>query len=287
MATYQQTVQFIKKELDQHYPEGEINSFITIIFHQLEKLSGAFLHMKYPETIAENTVFEIGKIVQRLKKMEPIQYIFGETIFYGLNFKVNQNVLIPRPETEELVDWILNEKKNKCDLHVHDIGTGSGAIAIALAKKLCNAKVMGTDISKSAIKIAVENARLNQVHIKFRIKNILHEKRKKIKSKFDIIVSNPPYIAHKEKEKMSDNVLQYEPHIALFVEDDDPLLFYRVIAQYAKKALKPSGELFLEINENHGMEVFNLLLNEDFEEVTLQKDLNGKDRMIKAINVIL
>lgn len=216
-----------------------------------------------------------------LKNQKPIQYVIGETEFYGLTLKVNSSVLIPRPETEELVHWVISE----CPLalSIFDIGTGSGCIPIALAKNLPNAKVSATDISKEALAVAVQNARNCKVDIDFIQHNILTDSSIALKNKpFDVVISNPPYIRESEKKDMMPNVLEYEPTVALFVSDLDPLLFYRRIALVSKELLKQNGSLFFEINEAFGLETKQMLTGLDYGNVQIKKDINGKDRMVKA-----
>jgi release factor glutamine methyltransferase len=215
----------------------------------------------------------------RLQHFEPIQYILGETEFYGLPFKVTPATLIPRPETEELVDWILAHY-NKNHKTLLDIGTGSGCIAITLAKNLPSLEISAMDISEETLKIASENAKDHKVGVIFSKVDILNALA--LPQKYDIIVSNPPYVRNSEKKNMQKNVLDYEPTMALFVEDDNPLLFYSKIAALAKNYLNPKGFLFFEINEYLGKEVIQLLKRESFSEIELKKDFFGKDRMIKC-----
>ena len=214
-----------------------------------------------------------------MRHFEPIQYILGETEFYGLPFKVTPATLIPRPETEELVDWII-ANCNKNPKTLLDIGTGSGCIAIALAKNLPAVKVSAMDISEEALKVASENAIYNKVTVNFSKKDILGTST--LPQKYDVIISNPPYVRNSEKEMMQKNVLDFEPASALFVEDDNPLLFYSKIAKLAKNYLNPNGFLFFEINEYLSKEVIQLLERESFSEIELKQDFFGKDRMIKC-----
>jgi release factor glutamine methyltransferase len=232
----------------------------------------------------------VSRALEDLKKEIPIQYILGETEFFGLPFKVNSNVLIPRPETEELVDWIIDTQKtnlNSDKLHILDIGTGSGCIAISLAKKLDHAKVYALDVSHEALDVAKRNATLNNVSIEFINANILNSETWNTEFqnlKFDIIVSNPPYVRALEKEQMKPNVVNYEPHIALFVENEDPLIFYRAIIEYAVDNLTVNGHLFFEINEYLGNQMLQLLNSFNFKAIELKQDIFKKDRMIKGIN---
>jgi release factor glutamine methyltransferase len=212
---------------------------------------------------------------------KPIQYLLGKTHFYGMEFRVNTNVLIPRPETEELVEWIIGENINTENLSVLDIGTGSGCIAIALAKHLTNAKVSAIDVVEGALAIAAENAAHNQVDVNFIIKNILECD--DLEHNYDIIVSNPPYVRELEKHEIRKNVLDNEPHLALFVEDSDPLLFYRKISSLAMMSLRPGAKLYFEINQYLGAETVNLLEIAGFSDIELKQDIYGNERMIRAI----
>ena len=218
-----------------------------------------------------------------LKKEVPIQYLLGKTNFYGLDFEVNENVLIPRPETEELVEWIINENLKYIKvkkLKILDIGTGSGSIAVSLAKNIPNARVFALDVSKKALETAKRNAKNNNVDVTFIHQNILEIE--DLKNDFDVIVSNPPYVRNLEKQEIKKNVLDYEPHLALFVEDDDALIFYRKIAEIAQRNLIENGQLFFEINQYLGNEMKDLLQNMNFRNIELKKDIYGNDRMMKG-----
>lgn len=245
-----------------------------------------YLNLKYQEIpLAQHD--KLFEILDELKTGTPVQYILGETEFYGLNFNVNPAVLIPRPETEELVDWILSDQKTSQttseDLKIIDIGTGSACIAISLKKNLPLADVYGLDISSEALKTARGNAIKNQTKLSFIEDSILNPiKEELIKAKFSLIISNPPYVTNTEKSDMKSNVLDYEPHLALFVSDNDALVFYRAIANYAIQHLEDKGFLYLEINENLGAATLELLKENGFIHIELRQDLRGKDRMIKA-----
>ena len=273
-------------EISELYPIEEILSFFFLLVHHKLKLTRADLAIR-PNQIVENSelTFFLNAINQ-LKDEEPIQYIIGETEFYGLPYTVDSNVLIPRPETEELVDWILNEFRiQNSELRIIDIGTGSGCIAISLAKHLPKAMVYAVDISKQALQIAKKNANHNNVNIHF-IKldilkpNVIQGIDKDLK--FDIIVSNPPYVRESEKHEIQKNVLQNEPHQALFVEDANPLIYYDKITDFAKLHLTTNGVLFLEINQYLGKEMVTLLQQKKFKNIELRKDIFGNDRMVKA-----
>jgi release factor glutamine methyltransferase len=277
----QDTINFIKSELKKYYPENEIDSFCYLIFEHILGYNRLKIHLNSDEYIAEIKMAAIKKIVERLRNYEPIQYIIGETEFYGLKFKVTPDVLIPRQETEELVDWIINETGDSSP-KILDIGTGSGCIPIALSKNIPGATVSGWDISNKALKIAAQNARDNNVTVDFSEINILKWRDLNINKTYDIIVSNPPYIRVQEKELMKPNVLENEPHLALFVSNEDPLIFYREITAFACKYLNPGGKLYFEINEALGAGTVKLLEDAGFKNIVLKKDIPGKDRMVRA-----
>jgi len=271
----------IYDRLSSKYPRQEIESISKLIFEKVLGLSRLQVYLNQHETISPANLAQITEIVNRLIQFEPIQYILGETEFYGLPLKVNAAVLIPRPETEELVEWIINNNPPKNPI-VLDIGTGSGCIPIALSKNLPGASVDGWDISSEAIMVARENAELNQVMVNFCYADVLNQEYPAQPQKYDIIVSNPPYVTVSEQLSMLQNVIDYEPHIALFVPDNDPLLFYRAIADLAINQLKPGGKLYFEINEQFGNETAYLLSSKGFENIIIRKDINGKERMLKA-----
>ena len=227
------------------------------------------------------------KVLEELKTGKPLQYVLGETEFYGLPFKVNPSVLIPRPETEELVDWIIKDLKSTysefASVKIIDIGTGSGCIPIALQKNIPAIQAFGIDISKAALDTANTNSALNNSEAIFFNDDIFNITQPQvIESKYNLIISNPPYVTYAEKEQMHRNVLAFEPHNALFVSNDDPLIFYRAIVLFALTHLKENGKLFLEINENLGTETVSLLSQYGFENIELRSDLRGRPRMIKA-----
>lgn len=288
-----------KKELLPIFDEQEIDSFFYIVLEKLNGLKRIDLALS-PEAVMDGIHLKQWKnIVSELKKQKPIQYILGETQFYGLPFLVNENTLIPRPETEELVDLIIKEegkvKSEKGEVKILDIGTGSGCIAVSLATNFTNAEVFAIDVSEKALATAKRNAELNNVIVNFMNVDILQlndleqlptfdfqpmPAGRQVPTKFDIIVSNPPYVRNLEKAEIKPNVLEYEPHLALFVEDTDALLFYRKIAELAKKNLNPNGKLYFEINQYFGTETVQLLKDSGFKNVILKKDIYGNDRMI-------
>lgn len=273
-----------KKELLPIYDEQETDSFFYIILEKIHNLKRIDLALN-PETPMDGVHLKQWKsILSDLKIEKPIQYILGETEFCGLRFEVNENTLIPRPETEELVELIIKKegrgKRKEGKVKILDIGTGSGCIAISIAKNIPTAEVFAIDVSEKALATARSNAELNDVNVTFLLKNILETE--DLGSRFDIIVSNPPYVRNLEKAEIKSNVLEYEPHLALFVEDNDALLFYRKIAQLAIKNLAPNGKLYFEINQYLGKETVELLESLGFKDIELKKDIYGNDRMITA-----
>ena len=279
--------------------EQEIESFFFILTEYLHNLKRVDVTLNPNFELSEAEVGKWNAILALLQQEKPIQHITGEAWFYGLQFEVNENTLIPRPETEELVEWIIESWKlevgswkseNQKRINVLDIGTGTGCIPITLKTNLPQANVFAIDVSEMALEVARRNAELNKVEVNFIQANILEvEDVSKIQTSisqlptnFDIIVSNPPYVRNLEKQEIKKNVLDYEPHLALFVEDTDALLFYRKIAQLAIKNLSPNGLLFFEINQYLGKETVELLENLGFKNIELKKDIYGNDRMIRC-----
>lgn len=286
--------------LKEIYPNTEIDTFFFSLLEEKLNLQRVDTVMQPDYLIADANLSELKIILKRLQKEEPIQYILGNTEFYGLPFKVNKNTLIPRPETEELVEWIIKEvkelqsnkiakldayiipKKNEeKSLSIIDIGTGTGCIPISLAKNLNNVKISAVDVSSEALKVAQQNATLNTVDVSFLEMDIIETK--ELPQQYNLIVSNPPYVRELEKTEISNNVLENEPHLALFVKDDNPLIFYSKIADLAKSHLKKDGLLFFEINQYLGKETIEMLKQKGFKTIKLKKDLFGNDRMVKAI----
>jgi release factor glutamine methyltransferase len=276
------------KELDAIFGKNEVSSFFNILISHYLKLNRIALVLEPDLTISKEEEQPLFEALSRLKHEEPIQYIIGETEFYGLPFKVNEHTLIPRPETEELVDWIIkchSEQSEESKLNIIDIGTGTGCIAISLAKNLPNARVYALDVSEEAIKIAKQNAALNKVDIHFIKADILSNETWNLEFKnlkFDIIVSNPPYVRNLEKQEIKNNVLKHEPHLALFVEDTNPLQFYKAITDFAIDKLVKNGLLFFEINQYLGDETKRLLQDKGFLEIELRPDIIGNNRMLKG-----
>lgn len=280
---------FFSAELASKYPQSEIDSFFAIIIEEQLGLQRIDTVLQPNFFIDKANLSTLKKVIKRLQKEEPIQYIFGKTEFFGLPFFVDKNTLIPRPETEELVAWIIEEVENskKKNITILDIGTGSGCIAISLQKKLPKSTISAIDISEKAIVIAKKNAKKNKVNINFFKADILKttsldEIFKKENTSFDIIVSNPPYVRELEKAEIKNNVLQNEPHLALFVDDENPLLFYKKIAGLAKQNLTKNGLLFFEINQYLFQETIELLNEFGFYSTKLKKDIFKNNRMLKA-----
>lgn len=274
----QKTIKHIKQALAAYYPESEISGFVRYILEHITKHSYHQLLLSDIHFSEEQTNWVL-QYIERLQQYEPIQYIIGETEFFGLPFYVNEDTLIPRPETEELVELVLNENILS-QPSILDIGTGSGCIAIALAKHIPNAKVSAWDFSKGAIDMASQNAELNKVLVKFEQVDVLGEY--PTNQKFDVIVSNPPYILDSEKIEMEKNVLDYEPHSALFVPNNKALLFYERIADIGLELLTENGKLYFEINRAKGQETVEMLVSKGYYDVELLKDLSKNDRMVSA-----
>ena len=314
-----ETVAYIRNSLKDIYPPGETQALVRLIMERVCGLSTYQLLLGKDKELSDTEKFKIKEIVEGLRLYKPIQYLLGIADFYGMEFKVTPDVLIPRPETAELVERIITDYRSQAP-RILDIGTGSGCIAISLAKHLPRAEVAAVDISPEALTVAEENARLNQVSVSFLELDILsegnpsfmqgklkfHVEETKVSHKenksftymkpkshteettasfignFNCIVSNPPYIMDKEKATMEANVLENEPHMALFVPDDDPLLFYRAIARFGQRHLMEGGHLYFEINALCGKETVAMLRQENYTEVELIQDLYGKERIVKA-----
>lgn len=285
--TFREAEQIFTDSLNSVYDRREAASLAWLSISHICKIERAeYLNLKDTEIPADKYE-SLLNILGELKTGKPLQYIIGETEFYGLNFKVNPSVLIPRPETEELVDWIISELRHSetpiKGLKIIDIGTGSGCIPISLKQNLPEAQLYALDVSHEALDVSKQNAVLNQTEVNFIQGDILNLLNKELKDeKFGIIVSNPPYVTEAEKLQMQPNVLEHEPHLALFVPNDDPLIFYRSIADFALKHSDKNGYLYLEINENLGEETVQLLKQMGFKNIELRQDLNGKDRMIRS-----
>ncbi len=272
------------QELLAYYDQREAESLLTILVQYFFGLSQSGLITNADFRLSESEMLQLHFAVKDLKKYRPVQYIIGETEFFDLKIKVNKAVLIPRPETEELVQLIINNEKQR-DLNILDIGTGSGCIAIALKKNIPFAQLTGIDISDAAIELASENAENNKLNIAFAELNILDQRQWNLLGQFDIIVSNPPYVTNAEKNRMDNNVLNYEPHQALFVADNDALVFYKAISHFSENHLRQNGKIYFEINEEKGNEIVELAKSKNFVNVKLHKDINGKNRFVSGSKV--
>ena len=269
------------------YGDGEAKAIARLVYEVRFGLSFSDICLGKDTQLSANSQEELKGIAERLLQQEPVQYVLGQAAFCGRNFIVNKHVLIPRPETEELCYWIVSQEYKSIEnpINILDIGTGSGCIAITLAAEMPKAKVTAWDISTEALKVAEENAKRNLVHVSFEHVDALHiptnilQQTAKI---FDFIVSNPPYICNNERVQMESNVLNYEPHTALFVPDDDALLFYRAIAQYGQVALKEGGWLYFEINPLYASILTEMLVMMEYHDIEIKEDQFGKERMIRA-----
>ena len=279
--TTHQVISNIKSALAAAYPEGEVRAFVRILFEEWMHYSTVDIYMRADSDVPPFMVEKMHDAVQRLLRHEPIQHIVGAAHFHGHRFAVSQHTLIPRPETEQLVDMIVDQNRDASDLRVLDIGTGSGCIACSLARALRFAEVHAFDISLPALDLAAKNAINLGAKVTFQCVDILNAV--PVPEQYHIIVSNPPYICMHEQLQMEDNVLRYEPHSALFVPDDDPLIFYRTIAKYASVALKPGGQLYFEINADYGNATAQLLADFGFTNVDLTRDFYGRDRFVSAL----
>ena len=281
IETSKQLYDFVFKRIEV-YDERERRQITEIILEYFLDVSRTAILIDTPITPpSEEEKYEMKKVTKRINAMEPVQYVLGETKFYGFDFFVNPSVLIPRPETEELVDVIQQQFKVSESLNIIDIGTGSGCIAISLAHLLPNAKVAAIEVSEEAVKVAADNIAKNEVDVSLYCGDILTNDLPE-GEKYDVIVSNPPYITEDEKSLMSDNVLDNEPHLALFVPNKTPLLFYERIADLAKQSLSDTGKLYFEINEQFGNETTEMLKSKGYATVEIIKDLQEKDRIIVA-----
>jgi release factor glutamine methyltransferase len=289
MKTIKDVFLSFQNALETLYDAQETGSITLMVLEELTGMSRARIKAFPEDDVPADAIEKLIAILEELKTGKPVQYILGTTEFYGLNFLVNPAVLIPRPETEELVEWVLQSGKSKVEsqksLSILDIGTGSGCIAISLKRNLLGAKVTAIDISTDALQTAKQNAVINEVEVEFIEADILQSQKLKVngQKKIDIIVSNPPYVTLVDKLQMHQNVTGFEPHTALFVPEHDPLIFYKAIAGFAAEQLEDNGLLFFEINENYGKETVELLIDKGFINIELRQDMSGRDRMIKAV----
>ena len=276
----QQAYAYIKSALQANHSDAEITAIAALLMSEITGLSNTALIINKNTKISDIQRMQLESFVNQLLQGIPVQYLIGKTTFYGLDLAVNNQVLIPRPETEELVEWIKNTTSNRSDTSILDLGTGSGCIAIAIKQLLSNCNIAACDISESALDIARTNARRHNLAIHFFKHDILEHTH--FDENFDVIVSNPPYIPLSEATNMQSQVVGHEPHIALFVPDNDPLVFYKAIIRLAKRNLKSNGRLFFEIHFKYGRAVELLLLESGFSRVELRADISGNDRMIMA-----
>ena len=275
------TKKIIREKLSPLYSPAEVESLTWLILEHVTGFNRLQVHLRQGDQLPEPKIVQIGEILNRLLTREPIQYILGEADFYGLKFTVSPDVLIPRAETEELVDWIVSEEKNP-HKRLLDIGTGSGCIPISIDKNSATGQIEGWDISEEALKLARYNAVRNSSNVQFSRHDIFDTTSVSESAKWDVIVSNPPYVLVEEAALMEKNVTDFEPHLALFVPDNDPLIFYRAIAQFAAVHLQFHGSLYFEINEKMGEQTVGLLIEHGFTEILTRKDLQEKTRMIRA-----
>jgi release factor glutamine methyltransferase len=280
--TIKSVKQYFFERLSNQFSHRELRMMFGLLVQKRLGVESSEVHFLEEQKLSESDLLYFRSAVKRLQADEPFQYIVNETEFYGISVYTDMRALIPRPETEELVDWVLKDIENS-PKKIVDVCTGTGCIALALASKLKNASIFGIDVSEEALSLAKENANRLQFPVEFYNVDILKEKLPFPNESIDIIVSNPPYITESEKDKMALNVLNYEPHIALFVENEKALIFYEKIAKQALLKLKNGGSLYFEINESFGKETVDLLMELGFSSVELKKDLQDKDRMIKAI----
>jgi len=276
----QQVIQYIKQSLHPLYPPSEIKALTSLLLEKKFGIRMLDVYMGKDIQFLPEQTKELEDILRRLRDYEPIQYILGKVDFCGLSFRVNRHVLIPRPETAELVGWILDDWQSSSPCRMLDIGTGSGCIPVVLSKHCPQSEIEAWDVSPKALEVARENNRMNGTSVQFEQQDIfLPVKETK---RFDVIVSNPPYITSSEKKDMEPNVLEWEPGLALFVPDKDPLVFYRRIAELGRTLLTPSGTLYFEINRAYGDQMKMMLENLGYGRVKLRKDLSGNNRMMRA-----
>jgi release factor glutamine methyltransferase len=285
MAILSDILQFMQDEIGNLYPEKEYRNIRRIVFERLTDIHPVDFHIKPNLEVSDDIFAKIKEIVAELKTFRPIQYVLGITEFLGLKLKVTPSVLIPRPETEELADWIIKSNKYN-DNKILDIGTGTGCLAIALDRLMLHSQTDGIDISNEALEIAEENSYMNESIVNFFNYDILTGHKgpnsDKFKEHYDIIVSNPPYVCNSEKAEMLKTVLDYEPPIALFVDDIDPLIFFKAIADFARIKLEMGGTLYFEINPRFEKELQEMLMFKGFRNIQVRQDINGKPRMIRA-----
>lgn len=275
-----------RSELTPLYGQREAHSITSIVLESVLGMNPLKQSMGRHMLLTVDQKQNLEAILQRLLTQEPVQYVLGDTIFLGRTFTINQHVLIPRPETEELVLWIKEDLAGQAEspVNILDIGTGSGCIAISLSLELPNAVISAMDVDADALQVAKRNSEIWGANVSFMHADVLTVELPE--HQFDVIVSNPPYITYSEKDQLADNVVQFEPHLALFVPDNDPLLFYRVIANKALSRLKNAGRLYFEVHETYAKQVADILKTFGYLDVTVQKDMQGKERMVRAEKVL-
>lgn len=280
--TMQEATYLLLNKLRSIYPEGEASQVTDWIMESLTGSKKAERMLYKNAAITDKEESQLQQFTERLMQHEPVQYVLNEAWFCGLKFYVDKNVLIPRPETEELVEWVITNCKFPVDtLSILDIGTGSGCIPITLKRKLRKAEVWSCDINEETLQVAKKNAATLGADVNFLLLDFLNKEKRDQLPSFDIIISNPPYVPEKDKQQMQPNVLNYEPHTALFVPDNDALVFYKAIAEFGKDHLNPGGVIYAEIHEDMG-EVVSALFNSNGYNIELKKDMQGKKRMLKA-----
>jgi release factor glutamine methyltransferase len=276
--------EYYTRALSPLYGKEEADAITFLVFEHILGYKRHQVTIKSDEPLNESTIVEFVHTLKRLKKHEPVQYIFGKTWFRGLELKVNSHVLIPRPETEELVEQIIDECSRFSSPRLLDLCTGSGCIALALKAEIRNSTVYALDVSEDALLVTEENSKNNDLPLTILKEDVLSwQPDRSLTGSFDIVVSNPPYIPHSEAAAMKENVLHYEPELALFVKEEDPLIFYERISALAMELLKHGGYLFFEINERFGKAVAEAMIHKGFSETTIVKDMNGKDRIVKGL----
>lgn len=280
-----QLVDYIRSELIPIYQEREGNAILFALFEGIMNYNQTDIVLKAQTVIPKVEYLKFLEAVEQLKNKTPVQYILGYTDFHNVRIKVDNRVLIPRPETEELVDWIINQHREQ-SMRILDVGTGSGCISIALKKHLTNSQLIAVDISEDCIKLAMENADLNKVNINFRTQDVLAKGKSDLfapSESLDLIVSNPPYIEYKDREQMDENILNYEPELALFVKDGNPTVFYEAICELGKVILKRGGYLYYEVNEKYCDEVMCIMSDAGYTRVESKEDIHGKPRMVRGL----
>ncbi|GAC1383300.1 MAG: peptide chain release factor N(5)-glutamine methyltransferase [Ginsengibacter sp.] len=281
--TLQDYFNYFKKELEQIYSTSESENITDWVFESVTGLKRGDRLLRKSDNLSEKDTTQLRDALTRLKDHEPIQYVLGESWFYKEKFRVSRDVLIPRPETEELISWALSEISKDDKLDILDIGTGSGCIPIIMKKYLPKSIVKSIDISEKAINVAKDNARQLNVDVEFICTNFINDSNWSTMGQYDVIISNPPYIPISEVRTLRKNVTDYEPGLALFVEDSYPLLFYKKIIDFSILHLYKSGKIFVEIHEDHAVNTLNLFEVYEFAKVEIRNDIYGKERMIMAV----